>query len=142
MSDKKVEKPDEAYIFAEVDVSADGKNYKVKPWTLGKLVKVSPLLDKIMKNLTERKATLDFTKFNIAAMTDLYFSSIEQIVDIIHYSVDIPKEEVEALTLNGTFSLVSAIISINLDAFKSFFNLFSTPEPPSEGPGEEGKGQA
>lgn len=135
-------KTDEQILFPDRTVTIDGKEMTLKPWKLGDLIKINPILEAVFIKLEEKGTKIDLENFNVNIMKDIYFAAMPQVANLIVASTELNEDEVNNLSVEDALGLIMVIFTINMDSFRSFLNLFFIPNQNVEqGLEEEVKGQ-
>jgi hypothetical protein len=116
--DEVEEKSEEAILFPELEI--DG--YTIRPWTLGKLRKVNPCLERVLAKLENKgiKLTLDNIEDNLL---DLYFAAVDEIITILSISLDVEEQELESIPIPQAIRLIFLIYKQNEDSIKNVSSL-------------------
>ena len=140
---KEVAQTEEQILFPEHKVEADGKEYVIKPWTFGQLVKVNPILEKVLDKLESKGTKIDLENFDVLMMKDIYLAAIPQVTALLIESLDITEDDINKMSITGALSLLMGVFAANVESFRSFFDLFFNPMgiKLEEGSEEEVKGQ-
>jgi hypothetical protein len=113
MSDEKT--GDVGVLVSEIEVYG----YKIKPWGIATLSRLSPTLEAIVTDLKKRNVTLKTAEADIAGVI---FSILPYAVDIVAVSLKISKEEVENIPAEQSPVILFTIISQNLEYLKNWFS--------------------
>ena len=76
-------KTDEQILFPETTVIADGVSYVIKPWTLGEILEINPILENIFNALESKGTKIDLENLNMNMIKDIYFAAMPQVVELI-----------------------------------------------------------
>jgi hypothetical protein len=119
MSGKKKtnEKPEEAILFPEADVSG----IRVKPWSFGKLFDISVALDRVIEKAEERGIIekLEDGTFNHVVMARLFTLAGPEVLEIISITVDKTIEEIKELSMEDGVKLAFTIFMQNKEKIKN-----------------------
>ncbi len=111
-----MEKSEIDLLFPEVEV----EGVKVRPWSLGQVVDLAPVLAAIAKGMKEQGITLE----NIEArIDDLVLLLIPHAAKIICVSTRLKEEEIREWPINRAALVVMAIIERNVEHIKNSFGL-------------------
>jgi hypothetical protein len=111
-------KTDVEILFPEIEV--DG--YKIKPWTLGKLIKINPHLERIFTKLEEKGIKLSIDTID-TYLRDIYFAAVPEIVSILAISLEKSIEDLEDLAIPTAIKLIYAIYKQNEESVKNVLVL-------------------
>jgi len=111
-------KSEEEILFPEIEI--DG--FKIRPWTLGKLKRVNPCLERILGKLENKgiKLTLDNIENNL---WDLYIAAIDEIITILSISLDVEEEKLEDIPIPQAIRLIFLVYKQNEDSIKNVSSL-------------------
>lgn len=111
-------KSDEEILFPELEI--DG--FIIRPWTLGKLRKVNPCIERVLGKLEKKniKLSLDNIENNLL---DLYFAAVDEIITILSISLDVEEEKLENITIPQAIRLIFLVYKQNEDSIKNVSSL-------------------
>jgi hypothetical protein len=111
-------KTEDEILFPELEI--DG--YIIKPWTLGKLRKVNPHIEKVLETLKNKKVQLSTENIESHIM-DVYFAAIPEMISILAISLDKEEEDLEDIPIPQAIKLVYLVYRQNEDSIKNVFSL-------------------
>ena len=119
-------KSEEEILFPEIEI--DG--FTIRPWTLGKLRKVNPCLERVMEKLEKKgvKLSLDNVETNLL---DLYFAAVDEILTILSISLDVEEEKLENIPIPQAIRLIFLVYKQNEDSIKNVSSLLQMTNEPT-----------
>lgn len=111
-------KSEEEILFPELEV--DG--FTIRPWTLGKLRKVNPCIERILAKLEGKgiKLTLNNVEENL---WDLYIAAVDEIITILSISLDVEEKKLEDIPIPQAIRLIFLVYKQNEDSIKNVSSL-------------------
>lgn len=94
--------------------------YDVKPWCIEKIAKLSPNLQRVMKECTAKGITGDNFGDRIA---EFYFAFLPESHVLISVTLDISLDEAKKISQDDIFRLMYLIIAQNMSTIKNFLAL-------------------
>lgn len=115
---KEVKKTDEEILFAETTLGT----VTVKPWTLGKLLKINPHLERLFQKLESKnvKITLDGVE---GAIYEIYFAAFPELVEIMSISLEKTLDDLQEINLSDIVKIIYLIYKQNEDSLKNGLSL-------------------
>jgi len=121
VEEKERKQTDEEILFEEMEVAG----FEVKPWTVGKLLKVNPCLEKILTKLAEQRIVLSMDNIS-DVIPQLYFTAFPEVLKIVGISVDKAEEDLHDLDISDLVKLIFIIFRQNQESIKNVFSLLQT----------------
>jgi hypothetical protein len=115
---KEEEKNEEQILFPEAEVNG----ITIKPWTFGKLFKVSGMLEKIINKVENKKLDDIFSKdfVSYVELATLFTTLLsEEMLEIIAITLEKPKEEVESFDVGTGVEIAVVIFHQNKSIIKN-----------------------
>lgn len=121
----KVKKSEEQVLFPEAKV---GK-IKIKPWSFGILFEISELLEQVIDKVEEKNIVLDEGFISYITMVKLFTLASSQVLTIMSITLDIPEEEISALSMDDGIQIAMIIAKQNWEIVsKNVLNLLPKSE--------------
>ena len=102
-------------LFPETEV----EGYKVKPWSLGTVEELTPVLERITIVLIKKGITLENAKEEIPKVT---FSILPEVSAILSITLKEDITKVKELPLNSVITLLLTIITQNISYLKNSYS--------------------
>lgn len=99
------------------------EGFKVRPWGITALAKLSPHLEKVITELRSRGVTLKGVKEG--DIGGVIFSVLPSCPDILAITLEIPLEEVGKLSAERSMKVLLAIATTNMDYLKNWLGPFA-----------------
>jgi len=116
---EKNKKPsDEEILLAETTVG----EFTVRPWTLGKMLKINPCIERVFQKLEEKRIKLSTSNIE-DSIVDLYFAAFPELVKIVSVSLEKDEDELLDLQLSDIIKLVFVIYKQNEESLKNVLSL-------------------
>src|SRR3989304_6514278 len=125
MKEKEEEKPEIQVLFPEIEV----EGYKVRPWSLGQVVDLTPTFEMLAIEFKRRKISLESlekiekSKSMEGMIGELVFAFLPQVVRLLSISLREEEKIVREFPINKSGSLIVAVVSQNLSNIKNSFGL-------------------
>jgi hypothetical protein len=99
-------------LFPETEV----EGYKIKAWSLGKLEKIAPYLERIINEVKRRGLKLEVL---IKDPTDLFFSIVSDLTPIISITTGVHVDKIRELTIESALKISLVIAQQNVGYLKN-----------------------
>lgn len=99
-------------LFPETEV----EGYKIKAWSLGKLEKIAPYLERIINEVKRRGLKLEIL---IKDPTDLFFSIVSDLTPIISITTGVHVDKIRELTMESALRISLVIAQQNVGYLKN-----------------------
>jgi hypothetical protein len=110
------EKKDEVQTLVD-EVEVDG--FKVRPWGICDLARLSPTLERVVKGLKDRKVTMAMLK-DKKQLDEVIFAVLPELPDLLAISLKLPISEIEKLPNEKALKLALVIVKLNVEYLKNW----------------------
>jgi len=110
---------------AMLHVQQIGK-YKVTPLSFGKMAAISQPLSKLVKRVAEVNPDNDYS---VSGMLETGLVLMPELLPIMAIMLDATEEELQALDSTTGITLLTALITTNINIFLDFFRLAASLSP-------------
>ena len=124
----------------EQEILLDGEKiagYVIKPWTIRKCAEISPILEKVLKELKKRRLTFrDFVilekqpdgkdKVTVTNLDQLFFCITPFVPDLMEKTLGITQEELEKISPDSMLPIIVCILRQNVGYIKNSLALMTS----------------